>query len=403
MRMAALTPACHRISEAMISSVHEKPLHIAQATAGTVRVAVSTGRNFPSTIDSARMQALDATGAVSASYARALLRAVAEHGHDPVGFAEAEGVTVEQLEAGSLVSAALFGRLYQRAMLLLQDESLGMVSGGPVARGTFRMMCLCVIHRPTLGSIVARAGEFLDVCRGVAVKPQVQESAADTGIGFALARGETKRSLREILDAEGPLRVRTSFYLWHSLLSWFAGRPLPLRQVEFDFAMPPNGDQWTRFFRCPVRFDCTESLLRMDRDLLDLPNVQSEQSLAVFLKSAPYRLIVPSYHDQKTSDRVVALFGDDLTRRLPDAGDVSRQLGMSVSTLRRLLLEEGTSFQKLKDECRRTAAIRYLAATDLSFSEIASLLGFDEASGFFRSFRRWTGTTPAAYRAGLQR
>ena len=336
-----------------------------------------------------------------ASYARALLRAVSEQGYDAEQFLQVEGLTLSTVEASRELPTALFGRLYQRAMLLLKDESLGMVSGGPIASGTFRMMCLCVIHTPTLAAIVIRAGEFFDVCNGVAVKPQIVETGATAGICFATVRDQKERTVEDILEQEGPLRVRTSLYMWHSLLCWFAGRRVPLLRVEFGFAMPPNGALWTQLFRCPVEFNCRQSLVRFDRDVLELPNVQTEQSLSVFLKSAPHRLIAPSYEEQRLSDRVLALFGDDLSRKLPGADLVSRQLGLSISTLRRRLLEEGKSFQGLKDECRHAAAIQYLASTDLTFNEIAGLLGFDEVSAFYRSFRRWTDTTPTQYRASL--
>ncbi|ASJ76443.1 AraC family transcriptional regulator [Granulosicoccus antarcticus] len=342
-----------------------------------------------------------ANGLISESNVRALLRAIVDQGHDPREFAEAEGVTLEELQSGVDLSAALFGRLYQRGMLLLRDESLGMVSGGPVARGTFRMMCLCVIHQPTLGAIVTRAGEFMDVCNGLKVKPHIIDDRSSTSIGFAGVCDESGHSLRQILNAAGPMRIRTSLYMWHSLLSWFAGRSIPLRCVEFDFPMPANGAKWTRLFRCPVDFDCEQSLIRFEKNILQLPNVQNEQSLSVFLKSAPYQLIVPSYDDRRLSDRVLALFGNDYSRRLPGADHVSEQLGMSVSTLRRQLQEEGTSFQRLKDDCRRVAAVRYLATSDLTYNEIAGLLGFDEVSAFFRAFRRWTGATPTEYRNSL--
>lgn len=340
-------------------------------------------------------------GLIAESNVRALLRAIVDQGHDPREFAESEGVTLEQLQSGDDLSAALFGRLYQRGMLLLRDESLGMVSGGPVARGTFRMMCLCVIHQPTLGAIVTRAGEFIDVCNGLKVKPHIVEYAPSTSMGFAGVSGESSQSLRQILDAAGPMRIRTSLYMWHALLNWFAGRSIPLRQVEFDFPMPVNGAKWTRLFRCPVAFDCEQSLIAFEKDVLQLPNVQNEQSLSVFLKSAPYQLIVPSYDDRRLSDRILALFGHDYSQRLPGAEHVSAQLGMSVSTLRRQLQEEGTSFQRLKDDCRRVAAMRYLATSDLTYNEIAGLLGFDEVSAFFRAFRRWTGATPTEYRRSL--
>jgi len=342
-----------------------------------------------------------ASVSISAAHARALFRAIADQGQDLNEFAAAEGVSLQSIESSTHMPADVFGRLYQRAMVLLKDESLGMVSGGPVARGTFRMMCLCVIHRPNMSSIVQRAGEFFDVCKAVTVKPQLIESNHDKCIGFAIVRGEQEKVLDDILNKEGPLRVRTSLYIWHSLLSWFAGRSLPLVQVEFSFASPSNGAQWSQLFRCPVVFNSEQSLLRFAPGALDMPNVQSEQSLSIFLKTAPYRLIVPAYHDQRLSDRVLAIFGHDFSRRLPSADQVSRQLALSVSSLRRLLKEEGTSFQRLKDECRRTAALQYLTSADLTFTDIAGLLGFDDVSAFYRAFKRWTGSTPSQYRDSL--
>ena len=342
-----------------------------------------------------------ATACISASYARALFRAIVDQGHDLDEFAAAEGISPQVLESSAQIPADVFGRLYQRAMVLLKDESLGMVSGGPVARGTFRMMCLCVIHRPNISSIVQRAGEFFDVCNAVAVKPQLIKSNSDDCIGFSMIRDEQQRTLDDILKQEGPLRVRTSLYMWHSLLSWFAGRSLPLARVEFSFAAPANGAQWSRLFRCPISFNCEQSLIRFAPGALDMPNVQSEQSLTIFLKSAPYRLIVPTYHDQRLSDRVLAIFGHDFSRRLPSAEQVSEQLAMSVSTMRRQLKEEGASFQSLKDECRRTAALQYLTSRELTFTDIAGLLGFDDVSAFYRAFKRWTNSTPTQYRESL--
>jgi len=337
---------------------------------------------------------------ISANYARNLLRAVAEQGQDPSSILDDEPHSVESIESATMLDAVLFGRMYQRAIILLNDESLGMVSGGPVVTGTFRMMCLCTIHRPCLTAVVRRAGEFLDICLGEGVKPELYEYKDKTGIGFATV-AQDMRCIEDILVTEHPVSVRSSLYLWHSLLSWFAGRHLPLQEVVFAFDPPARLESWSSLFRCPVTFNGDRSMLCFETGVLDSPNVQNEQSLSLFLKSAPYRLIVPSFYEQTLSERVRALFGDDFTQSLPAAVEVSRQLGMSVSSLRRQLNEEGSSFQQLKDECLSKAAMQYLAFNDLTLLEVSSLLGFDETSAFFRAFKRWTGSTPSQYRASL--
>lgn len=337
---------------------------------------------------------------ISPAYARVLIRAVSSAGHDVHSFLQSEGVSKEELEGADKISAALLGRLYERAILLLNDESIGLVSGGPVPVGTFRMMCLCVIHRPNLAAIVRRASEFFDICNTVAVKPCIDEDSGIPSITFATTVNEP-RPLSDILNDEGPFRIRTSFYMWHSLLSWFAGRRLPLQEVAFGFEEPQNGAGWSALFQCPVKFNAAKSLLSFESESLASPNVQTERSLIKFLHSAPQKLIAPSFSDHQLSDRVLALFGDDVAQPLPRADEVGKLLGMSVSTLRRQLRVEGTSFQMLKDDCRREAAVKYLNARDLSFYEIATRLGFDEPSAFYRAFKRWTGCTPSEYRDGL--
>lgn len=80
------------------------------------------------------------------------------------------------------------------------------------------------------------------------------------------------------------------------------------------------------------------------------------------------------------------------------AEDVAAALGISRSTLQRRLLEEATSFHALLEDTRRDIAIRYLTKTTLTAKQIASVLAYSDANSFSRSFRRWTGLAPMAFR-----
>lgn len=83
------------------------------------------------------------------------------------------------------------------------------------------------------------------------------------------------------------------------------------------------------------------------------------------------------------------------------AEEVCRHVGVSRSTMQRRLREEGLSFQDVQDNARKELAIRYLSKSKLTNAEIAYLLAYQDQSSLFRSFRRWTGTTPDKFRQSI--
>ncbi|AQR61888.1 hypothetical protein BZG35_09665 [Brevundimonas sp. LM2] len=82
--------------------------------------------------------------------------------------------------------------------------------------------------------------------------------------------------------------------------------------------------------------------------------------------------------------------------------EVAQSLGYSERSLRRQLERAGTSYRKLIDQARAQRARMLLGSTDQPIQTIAFDLGFDTASNFARSFKRWTGATPKAFREGLK-
>ncbi|MEU9456788.1 AraC family transcriptional regulator ligand-binding domain-containing protein [Streptomyces sp. NPDC048277] len=76
------------------------------------------------------------------------------------------------------------------------------------------------------------------------------------------------------------------------------------------------------------------------------------------------------------------------------APDASRRLAMSSRTPQRRLAKEGTTFHAVLEDVRYSLARHYLARPEVSITEIAPLPGYDEPSSFYRTFHRWSGTTP---------
>jgi AraC-like DNA-binding protein len=96
-----------------------------------------------------------------------------------------------------------------------------------------------------------------------------------------------------------------------------------------------------------------------------------------------------------------------LIRQLLPTGSVSldriaRQFALHPKTLQRRLTQEGTTFGKLVERCRRELAEHYLRDTELDLTQVARELGYAEQSVLTRSCRRWYGRGPSALRQRLR-
>ncbi|THC57621.1 AraC family transcriptional regulator, partial [Burkholderia cepacia] len=82
----------------------------------------------------------------------------------------------------------------------------------------------------------------------------------------------------------------------------------------------------------------------------------------------------------------------------PDYDAMAVRVGTTPAPVRQRLRSEGQSFAAIKDELRGALAQSLLRGHTLSVAEIAVELGFTEPSAFHRAFRKWTGTSPGAFR-----
>jgi AraC-like DNA-binding protein len=78
--------------------------------------------------------------------------------------------------------------------------------------------------------------------------------------------------------------------------------------------------------------------------------------------------------------------------------EVARKLGQSPRTLARRLACEGRTFSSILRELRVSLAHRHLADKDLTISQIAWLLGYQDVSAFTGAYKHWTGHSPRSAR-----
>lgn len=86
---------------------------------------------------------------------------------------------------------------------------------------------------------------------------------------------------------------------------------------------------------------------------------------------------------------------------LPAVGELPTLCGMSIATFRRKFkIATGQSAKDYLTACSIRQAGKLLLSTDKKVIEIAALVGFENISGFNRSFLKATGLTPSQYRKG---
>jgi AraC-like DNA-binding protein len=174
------------------------------------------------------------------------------------------------------------------------------------------------------------------------------------------------------------------------------GHAVMPRQVEFN-RTPAHRERLEAHFGCRVRFKASGNALVFAAADLDRAFVtRNPDLLGMLAPQLDAELARQQFHGVR--DEVKSTVKRLLAGRRPDLREVARALGASARTLQRRLAEAGATYQELLEEARRDLARHYLLHSSLDLSETAYLLGYEDASSFFRAFHDWEGITPGRWR-----
>lgn len=350
-------------------------------------------------------QDVRANDSVPTQFAASLARMLSERGLDQAQSTLAAGIGFDVLDPQasgyrSEIPALAYSRLYRRVMTALQDETFGLRRDVGMKPGAFRMMCYCLLGCANLGRAVARICEFHQVFYDGQLEMRLTREGESARFEIVVP-AQAKALAADSAFLMSPAAAACGLSMWHRFFGWLIGHPLALDRVELSGSPPANLVRYRQLFNCELQFGVAIPAFIFPADYLAYPLVHNEDSLRDFLRTAPYQLLTMPADPGKQSlvDQVRALIGHDFSRGFPSFERITELLHMSAPTLRRRLKREGTTFQELKDNCRREASIDYLNRPELSINDVAILMGFTDPSAFYRSFKKWTGMTPGEHRA----
>ncbi|ROZ66552.1 AraC family transcriptional regulator [Ramlibacter sp. WS9] len=202
-----------------------------------------------------------------------------------------------------------------------------------------------------------------------------------------------------LLGPEHPAHAMVSeMYAYNvtGLASRLLGVPVVPRSLAFRHMPRAPRAQYARMFGCEPGFGAAEDACRLDACVLEHPMPQADVAMAAFFdRWLAGRTPAPVLTLRRELEQ--ALLGS-LSQGVPGIEALAGRMCISARTLQRRLAEEGLTLRALAEDVRRRVALQQVGA-GVPLAEVCYLLGFADTRSFFRAFRRWTGQSPAAWRA----
>ena len=347
----------------------------------------STPHGLPTTMGFAAKQAIDALRQRNVATAPVLREAgVSEH---------------DLIASGPLnhrISAVEQSRLLDCAAEAIEDTAFGLhlaELADPRNAGIFFYVASAAEN---LGEALALLARYSRIANEA-----VRVKLTATPVGLVVEIG--------LVGVPRPLGRQWSEFLMAAILRALrdlAGRDIRPIRVAFAHARNADMPEYERFFGCHVEFGravdegVSSDLIEFSNAAVTAPLLTADPKL---LKALEPFCDMAAKERRTASDTLRAAVEKEAEKLLPHGKaqkqTVAKTLGMSTRTFARRLDVEGTTYEEVIDELRRSLALQYLKDPGMSLSQITWLLGYEGSTSFNHAFKRWTGHSPSVARKGM--
>lgn len=282
---------------------------------------------------------------------------------------------------------------YQRLALLLDDcarESgnplFGLELGLRQGTAVFGQLLYLVKNANTVGDSLAELARYYHVhSSGGTVRLEVHNKLAILDYTPVLREGIPSRQAIEQAVAVG-----------RQLLKMLLGSNWHPRGLYLQTAAGASSRSYARLLGIAPHFNSDRNAWTFDAALLEAPLSDADPALHALMQEHIDKL-------EELAPRELPAFVSQLLRDMLPNGKVSLSyiadyMMLGPRSLQRMLMEEGTNFQALLNETRQAEATRYLKDSDISLTQLSSLLGYADLATFSKAFQRWFGMSPRQWR-----
>lgn len=264
------------------------------------------------------------------------------------------------------------------------DVALGLAVGSFTTLPSMGALGFSLMSSPTFGAAVAVGEKYHPVAGSL------MDASCRVVNGTLTLEASERFPEPDILRFLCEKFFASALATWRALLNEGC-KPLLL---ELSYPEPACVAEYRRLFDCPIQFSAGRNCMSADQAVLGKKiQTQSASAHAEALRLCEAKM--PHASNEVTR---LKLWMRKRVGTAPKIEEAAQALGCSERTLRRRLVESGTSYRAVHDALRAERAQTLLRDSRLAIAEIGTQLGFSDDREFRRAYKRWTGQVPSQAR-----
>lgn len=315
----------------------------------------------------------------------------AQQGEQEAEYTKELARTIKRLAArDDRIPVMVFADIWQKALDCTSDTNFGLHFGqsSSVTRSS-GILYPVMINCPTLHAALEKQARYHNLVTDF-IQLHLEDVENETILYWETAD--------DSLPMERHL-VESIFCSLVITLNEVSRNTLQINEIHFVHPTPTDISEYEQVFHCPLKFNQARPAIIFDASSLAEPLILANPQLLERFEQVAREMQVQQSSTKQWTDQVAANIRQILMQGdKPQLSDASAALHISTRQLQNKLSDEGSSYQEVMDDTRKSMALDYLRNPQLSVCQIAFLLGFSEQSTFNHAFKRWTGQTPGVYR-----
>jgi AraC-like DNA-binding protein len=173
-----------------------------------------------------------------------------------------------------------------------------------------------------------------------------------------------------------------------------------IKNIRLRFSPPSHAEIYYRYFGMKPTFDAPHNEIIAKPEILSYAMPMAQSGIYNDAISRAHISLAQIKQQRGLIDDIESAVMKQLAVR-PSLQELASQMRVTDRTLRRRLAELGTSYQEIVTRCQKAKASHLLASGEHTIQQVASEVGFQSVTAFYRAFYKWTGRAPGAWAHNL--